>query len=407
MDDLRSEIRAAFEKEQALNPPVADLRSRIRHRVATQPRRETGVQWLAVAAAVVIGILVVVGLMSTRQAHRSSVPAAHPTPSPIGDYGPPPAGVPLFYLEDPSHPGWYVGFDWNGVPRGTIKLATPLDPGIVLQQSPDGSSFDLSPGGKGGGTTFLNRLGTGQTAGTPGMWADDSLHTCAVSFDQQKYTWTLITGGPGQTSYGRPVTVIATDSAIGQTGVSLAACSFKNDRAIAVRTSVSWPSEVWVIRLSDGQVLSHRGYADAALGNIVASPDAALIAENSRYSVDGTTPDITVIRSAADGHVVATLDPSVGVIGFSSDDKLALVTTSPLLPRRLLGLAAIDIALNKVVWRYEGTSALAGFLTQPLGAGFAVMLQSPSEQGPHPHVSVVMVFADGRSLGVPGEFVRP
>jgi len=87
MDDPRSEIRAAFEKEQAASPPVADLRSRITRTVAARPHRQANLQWMAVAAALVIGALVVAGLMSTRLASRSNIPAApKATPTPVSDY---------------------------------------------------------------------------------------------------------------------------------------------------------------------------------------------------------------------------------------------------------------------------------------------------------------------------------
>jgi hypothetical protein len=75
MDEMRSEIRAAFEKEQMAHAPVASLRRNIVDAVSTRPRQAPNFQWVAVAAAVLLGLLVVVGLMSTRFNHRASVPA--------------------------------------------------------------------------------------------------------------------------------------------------------------------------------------------------------------------------------------------------------------------------------------------------------------------------------------------
>lgn len=414
MDDIRSEIRAAFQKEQAVNPPTADLRPRIVRAVGAQPRRRsTNLQWVAAAAAIVLAALVVAGLMSTRLANRGSVPT-HPkavvTPSPVGDYGPPPAGVPLFYLQDPNHRGWYTGFDWNGVPRGTIKLATPLDASISLQQAPDGSAFQLSPYGKGGGNLFYNRLGLNQMAGTAGTWADDSQHTCSVVLDRQKYTWTLITGGPGQQPEGQTVTLLATDSGIGQTSINLAACSFKNDRAIAVRTSIAWPSEMWLVRLSDGKVLSHTPVdGNGKLVGVVASPDGSLIAENSMRSaaVGDQGASSTVIRRVADRTVRTSLDPTMGVLGFSADNSMVLVTTSPVLNGQPTHLAAVDLGTGNVIWRYDGTETFAGFQVAPVGSAFAVMLENAIRGGGHPVVTVVMVFGDGRTVDLPASYIRP
>lgn len=82
MDELRSEIRAAFEKEQAAHPPAVSLRRNVISAIAAQTRREPSLPWVAVAAAIVLGILMVAGLLSTRFAHRPA-PAAPPIASPI------------------------------------------------------------------------------------------------------------------------------------------------------------------------------------------------------------------------------------------------------------------------------------------------------------------------------------
>ena len=83
MDDLRSEIRAAFEKEQAAHPPGGGLRGNLVAAAATQSRPAPNLQWIAVAVAAVLGILVVAGLMSTRLGPRANVPGNHkPTSQP-------------------------------------------------------------------------------------------------------------------------------------------------------------------------------------------------------------------------------------------------------------------------------------------------------------------------------------
>jgi hypothetical protein len=415
MEDLRSEIRAAFEKEQATHPPMAAMRPGIVGAVATRPRRETNLQWMAAVAALVIGALVVVGLMSTRLSHRPSVPAAtpHATASPVGDYGPPPAGVPLFYLGNRTNPGWYTAFDWNGVPRGTIKLAQPIDSNSYLIPSPDGSMFDVSPSAKGGSGQFLDRLGKPTSSVGPGplmIWADDNRHMCGVALDQQTNTWTLVTVAPGEAQHA--LTVLARDQGVGQSGITLLACSYGNDAAIALRTTIAWPAELWVIRLSDGTVISHTNYANGgrALLNIVASPDGTVIAENSGQATGGPSAQFaptTVIRRLADGSVVANLDPSMAVLGFSADNSTVLVSTSPGGKGGFSKLAVVVVKTGKIAWRYDGPETLRGFYTEPTGAAFAVMLQNPSDQYLRTNVDVIVVFADGRSVGIPGAFVHP
>ena len=370
------------------------------------PRRTNSTQWMVVAAAAVLAILVVAGLMWSRLANRNAVPAATHGNTSVHEYGPPPAAVPVFFLEDPEHQGWYVGLDWSGNPRGTIKLAQPLDQGTILVQSPNGSAFQVTPGGKGVSTQFLDRLGR-TVSGTGGTWADDNLHTCSVSQDTHM-TWTLTTGGPGQTS--KAVGVVAQDAAVGQTVIDFAACSFKNDRAILVRTSVAWPSEVWVIRLSDGAVLAHNAIQNAKqLVDVIASADGSLIAENSGQWTGGAGngAPATVIRRLSDGAVVTTLDPSMGVLGFSSDNKVALVGVAPWVAGTASHLGLVDVGTGHVLWRYDGGDQLAGFFADPSGSGVAVLLQPVNAPGPHPSVKVILVSGNGSSTTMPGPYERP
>jgi len=409
MKDLRSELRSAFEKEQAANPPASDLRRTVVAATPSYRRGATGLQWVAVTAAILIAALVVVSLMSSRGAFRTQRPA-HPSPLAsvaIGeDYGPPPPGVPLVYLRDPYNAGWYTGFDWSGTPRGTIKLGQQNVADATLIQSPDGSYFVFSPSGKGSPPgALLDRLGK-PVSGAVGMWADDGRHTCSVAFERQSFTWTLVTGGPNQAS--RDVAVIARDSNIGQTGIAVAACSFKSDRVIAVRTTVNWPSEMWVIRLSDGQVAKPVALSNPEeLANLVASADGSLVAENSAMAVGklNTSNRSTVIRRVADGSVVLTLNGMLGVQGFSADDSRALVS-APVVGGQTSYLEVIDLATGKVIWRYDTDKQLVGLVAQPGGAGFAVLLSGLTYSRSFP-VTALIVRGDGSSVDLPAGYLRP
>jgi TolB protein len=72
--DLRNEIRAAFEREQAAFPPPAALRAQVvaavntSDRLATPPRQRSGrnLDWLLVAAAALLTIAIVAGLLAVR-----------------------------------------------------------------------------------------------------------------------------------------------------------------------------------------------------------------------------------------------------------------------------------------------------------------------------------------------------
>jgi hypothetical protein len=412
MDELRPEIRAAFEKEQAAHPPIAALRHNVVEAVTAQPRRTPNLQWLAVAAALVLGILVVMVLMSTRLAHHASVPvpAASPNASPVADYGPPPAGIALLYVHDPNHASWLIGFDWSGRPRGTVKP----DPALVgVGMAPDGQSFSIGAGAKGGAGGLLDRLGqpiplSGAIPGKAGpMWADDNKHMCGVSLDLQTLDWTFVTLLPGEAVKSGPV-IAHEPIAGGQTGIRLASCSFRNDQAILVRTTVSWPAELWVVRISDGTILSYHTYSGGSvLGGVVGSRDSVLIAENSSQATvpQGATAPSTVVYRVSDRSVVATLDPTMNVLAFSGDDSLVLVTTSPWVGGQPIHLAVIDLRSGGSVCRYDGPETLGAFTAEPDGTGFAVALKVlPLHVPDDPLSDILIMHSDGSTTTISGRY---
>ena len=400
MEKLRSEIRAAFEKEQAGHAPAPSLRHDVVEAAAAQSRPPRNLQWLAVAAAIILAILVVAGLMSTRFHPRASVPAATPNASPVADYGPPPAGVPLLYVHDPSHPAWLIGFDWSGKPRGTVKV----DPALTTPgMSPDGQLFSVGSGAKGGTGEILDRLGNpvqGAGGALPGstlpIWADDNLHRCGMEYNQGAGTLLTLLAGESVKS------VIVIPSAGDQTIVSLASCSFRNDQAILFRSNTA---EIWVVRISTGKILSHFTYPNSAdLANLTVSRDGTLLAENSSKSTGQVAPNApsTIIRRVSDRSVVATLDPSMGVLAFNSDDSLALVTTTPWVGNQPTALAVVDLRSGQALWHYTGPNMFGGVVAQPEGRDFAVYVRKPGVEDPL--TDLMIVHADGTAIDFPRRY---
>jgi hypothetical protein len=409
MDDLRSEIRAAFEREQRAHPPTSGLRDGILDAVSTNPRRSSpNLQWLAVAAAVILAALVVIGLMSTRFHPRASVPAATPPATPVADYGPPPAGVPLLYVTDPNHPSWLIGFDWTGTPRGTVKL----DPSIgIVGMAPDGQSFAVGYGAKGGTGEILDRLGQPvpvvgaaiPSADFP-IWADDNQHTCGVAVDPQTFTSTLVTLVPGQAV--DPVAVLGQDQSL-PGSYRIASCSYKDGFAMLVRSlpSSGQPAEVLEVRLASGQVFSLVNYATPELlSNVVASSDSKFIAENSSQSIGQIAAGApnTVIRSTSDRSVVTTLPPTMGVLAFNSDDSLVLVTTTPWAGGVPTALAVMDVHSGQTLWTYSGPGMFGNVIAEPNGRDFAIYVRKPNVQDPL--TDLMIVHADGTATDFPRRF---
>jgi hypothetical protein len=392
MEELRSEIRAAFEKEQAAHPPIAALRWNVVDATTARPWRETNnYQWLVVAAAVVLGILVVVGLLSARFVHRASVPAS-PRAMSAPDYGPPPAGVPLLYLIDSKYPEWRIGYDWQGHPRGSLKFDSILLPAA----SPDGQFFVVESDA--GAMTFFDRLGkpipgpddlpSGVMVARPARWADDSRHVCRTYIDQKTFEWTLSTQLPGEPA--KPVSVITRDQNIGNPlqPISVASCSFGTNQAVLTRMPEG-SGEVWVVRLSDGKEISHH-YTPGTRGipwGIVVSSDGAYMAENFSRSRQ------TEIRRVADWTVVATLAQGEVAATFSGNDSLLLVFSTS------SGVQIVDWRSGVLIWRDTTIDLFNGALTERSGSAFA-MAVFPRMSGGGPNVRIVR--GDGTTTSIPG-----
>jgi hypothetical protein len=389
MDDLRPEIRAAFEKEQAAYPPPPiNLRHDLARAATRQARREMNPRWLAVAATILIGVLVVVGLMASRlNIHRP----VNSNELQFANYGEPPAGVPLFYVADPNHASWYLAFDWTGKPRGTIKLAQPIGDAQALATAPDGSAFVVAPF-KGDGGFYLDRLGRridGTGLSAVFMWSDDSKQVC--SLDYTAPDWRIAVAAPGASPAFRTVQLDPSIVRSGVIGVTFAACSPKNNKAVLTRTVAGYKSYEWIIRLSDGAVLSERTFAPNMLASIVASPDGSLVAENSDRSAGylGASAPATTIRNLSTG-VTTTLDPGLGVLAFSGDRSDALVTTAPLAEGVVSSWALVDLASGAKFFSASGDH-LAGFVVEPGGKGFALFENMITDQSPHPRISVYLI----------------
>ena len=363
--------------------------------------KRRAVQAVATLVAAVLALLVVVGLMSSRLGQRPTASAGNATPARLTahDYGPPPAGVKLLYLHDPANASWLTGFDWSGAPSATVKLDGARSGALM---APDGQTFAIGLNAKGGTWDFLDRLGNpipaspGISGGFLPIWADDSKHICSTGFDTSTMEWTLWTKLPGEES--KLVRLVATDASLGDSNVRVVGCSFKNDVVIVERIGhAASPTEYWLIRLSDGGVLLDKKRGDTDMAFLTASSDAILLAENSSKSIgqsDGPAQATRIVR-AADGDVVATLDPSMGVLGFNGDDSAALVTLSPWVGGQPIHLGVVDLQSGHLVWQDDGRSPwfFGQFVAQPGGNSFAIAYPS-SGNFPSPS-TIVIVAADG------------
>jgi hypothetical protein len=347
---------------------------------------------VTVSFALLAGILLIAGFMATLFPPRPAPPAAA-LPSPVAaDYGPPPAGVPLLWVHDPNHPGWLIGFDWTGKPRGTAKISQPVGQHDRLSQAPDGSGFAYEPNAKGGFQVFFDVMGNPIVSSgryQSEMWANDSRHLCTL--DAQSGDLGLMVPGAAPNS----VNPVALDPALARSGIiafSFAACSPGTDRAVITYSYTERPTAYWVVRISDGAILQQRNYAAGQVENVTASMDGSLIAENS---------GATLIRRASDLSLVTRLDPTLRVLAFSGDDSSVLVSTAPMGAGLAANQEILDLQTGRAIWRGEGTSTISSFAAQPGGNAFAVALTTDG----NPPGTILVIYGDGsRPAKLPGLF---
>jgi hypothetical protein len=361
---------------------------------------------------------------SNGQPAATASPGPAPSPQTLvaGDYGPPPAGAPLLYMHDPNHGDWLVGLDWDGNPVTTVK---PIE--TKSQQAPDGTLFQVYPGGRGNVWTgkFLDRLGQplkavvlpkGMAAGLD-IWADDSRHVCPMSYDPADSSWRLVVSGPEVTT--QVSGVLAVDSVKGA-NLSVAACSPGNDRGVVVRTLVqfasptvaSWVTDVWGVRLSDGAIVAHHSYPAHRASKVVVSADAKYIAENSPSAPAAAGTVSSEIRRVSDWSSLKTLGGRIDL--FSGDDALVLVEPGATLtetePRH--AAAVLDWRSGATLWHETSDDYYRGFIAEPGGRDFAVArgglsLPSCSEASwtCGSALWIEIILGDGAAITLPDRYI--
>jgi hypothetical protein len=252
------------------------------------------------------------------------------------------------------------------------------------------------------------------------MWADDNRHLCGI--DRGPNAVTLITQLPGEAV---KTTVTPHDSVgrtvLGGRDIELAACSFRNDRAIAL---IGSDPELLVIRISDGALLSRKIYQREDVVTFVASRDAVYLAENSRKSqgvVSGAAS--TVIRRVSDGQQVKALDPWVRVLAFSGDDSRVLAISKVVITNTSGAIVDGDVTVELIqwttgvrVWTHGESFWMDTFLPQSDGGGFAIasrtdpflcniMTSTTCHQGEPGSVVVAIIRGDGTQTMIPGSYV--
>lgn len=346
----------------------------------------------------------------------SPTPFPSPLPSPPPDYGAPPAGVDLFYVQVTGYPAWLVGYDWQGKPRATIHLKGVENVGNIpfgISIAPNGSGFTAS------GHTF-DRTGkliyqstiTGK-AGGANTWSEDGAVLCGVkavstmidSSMAQGYTDFYLLRRTPTTS---PVTVarfLHVDFIPGDMGYSLYACTHRLDRALVVKTVCCSYAGATTLRLSDGAVI---GTWARDAGQPVFSPDGQLIADPTWDSAGNTTS--TVVSTLLGGVVIGRYGAGVTFRAMSRDNRYAVVMI-----RDSGGPVAevIQISTRRVIWRDSSSRSINAVWARPGSGDIAIAFTASPKKVPcnsrvpctNPESNIVVVHPDGTSNAISGDFL--
>jgi hypothetical protein len=315
--------------------------------------------------------------------------------------GAPPAGVPLVWYA-PSNP-WDIddqgaplrvrllGLDWSGKLVGTLYQDGPI------RQAPDGSRLLVGIGYVTESGALVAPASAGK--GSP-VFSDDSRHVCALLDStggnpgalEGKPTW-LFTGAIGSSLHR----VAQAGRVGGQSGPSVAACSYLSDRAVVVENVVAYASELWVFRLTTGALLYHHVYSPGSVdASIVATHDGRYIAEQTNQT-DAQGRAVyggTLIRRTSDGLIVARL-AGQSVLAFSWDGG-RVVTTAPwgsTLPNQA---RLVDWQSGRTFWRLpvQGNVSV-NVLTKPGGMTMVIGVGHQDSSGSYPVAQLYLVQADG------------
>ncbi len=346
----------------------------------------------------------------------SAGPSPTPSPAPPPDYGAPPAGVELFYVQVPGWPAWLIGYDWAGRPRATVHLKEA--------ETSDNTQFGISvaPNGAGfvAGQYTFDRNGklifqypiTGK-GGDATTWSEDGTVLCGVSAAS---TMTDPATAAGYTDYyfirRTPTTSTVTvsrflhvDGIPGDMGFDMYACTNWLDRALAIKTVCCGIWGATTLRISDGAVL---GTWTRSGGGPVFSPDGQLVADPV---VDGAGNTLsTTVGTVLGGVVIGRYGAGVTFRAFSRDNRYAVVqvggSSGPI-------AQVIQVSTRRVVWQDSTSRPINSVWARPDGGDLAVAFTAQPYQVDcnssvpcrNPQSNVVVIHPDGSSVSLGGDFL--
>ncbi len=319
MDEFARDLRAALAAQQSELGELGDAPRRLLRQGLETRRRPPMLQVAGALAALLVIAAVATVLMLARQHPRATSPATPaPAPSPtwhaqLSPLTKPlnvPDNVPVILYRDPANRNQVDGVTWDGKTAG--RVAT-LPANVGMLPNPAGTRF-LS------GTSILDRSGSSVATlassgkGLAPVWTDDGQRLCGMAGTE------LVLLDSGRSTSIAAMPALPSD----QTGMSVAACSTRSDRAIVRLTGpVGNTLQYWVVQLSTGRVLNHKTLAPDPAVYLVASADANVIGEG-RTVFDTAGNQLGMLSSPA---VAFSANGSVAVLDGPQGAGAAIVAT--------------------------------------------------------------------------------
>ena len=427
MDDrLRHELIAYFDRE--LGQPPAGIRDRVLRSLSEQRlddgsaragRRIGLVLQLTGAAAVVVAIVAFAAFLMLIRLHRpagvpaaphaSALPTVAPTPAVSATYAPTvvstpfsaPDSVPAIVFRDPADRAQTDAVAWDGFGLGRLAASGTPNPAGTLFVTP-GLVTDRQ------GRTVATFASDGKA---PPTWADDGRTLCRTTPQTGPVSGTpsslqLSAVGGGWRTVGQYGTTSESS------GVSVAACSTLNDRAVLVGRMYQGPSvrQLWVVQLSTGRVLWSRSFPQdgTTIFDVVASRDGASVAvgqstccPHTAFTTDVYGPSGALVRSF-DGHAGGYAGSA-----FSWDGSRLILAAGADESR----VTMVDVRTGTTVWQAPAGQKVAGVEVEPLAGGrLGIALNGTGAfAGPDGYVSAAdlyLVDASGQAQHLPMR-IRP
>jgi hypothetical protein len=403
MEKLRDDLNAVFTRQQSGLGSTAGVTDRLLSQALapSQVQRRFAPQLAAALATLLVGAAVAYVVVVTHGHLKSQNPVSYPpplvrpsvsakaipAPTPLARPFVVPSSTPAILYFDPVDPQQVDGITWDGAQRG--QVGTNAGPAIGIIPNPAGSLY----------STFRDiRNRSGQVVAQTnsggkgfGNWADDGAHYCQIygapniPINGEPTTLQLVTVGEGTRNVARVGTVYE------QTSIHADACSTAHDQAIVVQSGGQGigTKQVWAVRLTTGQIVWTRSYADGNLIDVHASRDGQFVAEVTPNGASSTT----VIYDAA-GRVAGRVE---GVVqGFSWDGRFAVVAQYGARP------SLIEWSSGRVVWTAPAGTMYTGSIPEPGGSRIAIEVQTPEhpQTTGFPTVDVYAVSPDGTAVKI-------